>query len=245
MIATLVDVFAADSVLLVFVVMAAAAALGSIRLKGVALGPAAALFVGLGVGAIDESLSGAAGLAQLRELGLALFAYTLGLASGPAFFGGLRRGGLGAAALTVTLIGGLAGACAVAAARARPPCCRPRWPVRREHHQHAGAPGRDRGGCRWRPGRGVLAHLSVRSAGDAADVDPAARPETAAACTADATTCAAARRTDRQLDRARLASTVCPTFAELGDRYPRRPLQPDRTRRRGRRGQREAAPRCR
>ena len=37
MIATLVDVFADDSVLLVFVVMAVAAALGAIRLKGVAL----------------------------------------------------------------------------------------------------------------------------------------------------------------------------------------------------------------
>ena len=115
MIATLVDVFAGDSVLLVFVVMAAAATLGAVRFKGIALGPAAALFVGLGIGAIDKSLSGAAGLIQLRELGLALFAYTLGLASGPAFFGGLRRGGLRAAALTVGLIGGLAGACAVAA----------------------------------------------------------------------------------------------------------------------------------
>lgn len=115
MIATLVDVFADDSVLLVFVVMAVAAALGAIRLRGVALGPAAALFAGLGVGAIDQSLSGAAGLAQLRELGLVLFAYTLGLAAGPAFFAQLRRGGAQAAVLTVILIGGLAGACAVAA----------------------------------------------------------------------------------------------------------------------------------
>jgi putative transport protein len=115
MIATLVDVFADDSVLLVFVVIAVAAALGAVRLKGVALGPAAALFAGLGVGAIDDSLSGAAGLAQLRELGLVLFAYTLGLAAGPAFVAQLRRGGAHAAVLTVVLISGLAGACAVAA----------------------------------------------------------------------------------------------------------------------------------
>jgi putative transport protein len=112
---TLIDVFANDSVLLVFMVMAVAAALGAVRLRGVALGPAAALFAGLGVGAIDESLSGADGLGRLRELGLVLFAYTLGLASGPAFFAGLRRGGVRAAALTVSLIGGLAGACALAA----------------------------------------------------------------------------------------------------------------------------------
>jgi putative transport protein len=112
--ATLTEVFANDSVLLVFAVMAVAAALGSIRLRGVALGPAAALFAGLAVGAIDESLSGAQGLAVLRELGLVLFAYTLGLASGPAFFAGLRRGGAKAAALTVSLIAVLAAACSLA-----------------------------------------------------------------------------------------------------------------------------------
>ena len=114
MIATLTEVFANDSVLLVFAVMAVAAALGSIRLRGVALGPAAALFAGLGVGAIDESLSGGEGLAVLRELGLVLFTYTLGIAAGPAFFAGLRRGGAAAAAVTVALIGGLAAVCALA-----------------------------------------------------------------------------------------------------------------------------------
>ena len=111
----LVDFFAKDSVLLVFIVMAVAAAFGAIRLHSVALGPAAALFAGLGVGAIDESFSGTTGLGVLRELGLVLFTYTLGLASGPAFFAGLRRGGGKAAAVTVGLIGALAAACAVAA----------------------------------------------------------------------------------------------------------------------------------
>lgn len=111
----LVDFFAKDSVLLVFIVMAVAAAVGSIRLKSVALGPAAALFAGLGVGAIDESFSGAAGLGVLRQLGLVLFTYTLGLAAGPAFFAGLRRGGARAAMVTVALIGVLAGICAIAA----------------------------------------------------------------------------------------------------------------------------------
>ena len=112
----MVDVFAADSVLLVFAVIGVAAAVGAVRIKGMSLGPAAALFVGLAVGAIDESLSSASGLGLLKELGLVLFTYTVGLASGPAFFGSLRRGGAQAAALTVALIGGLAGLCALAAA---------------------------------------------------------------------------------------------------------------------------------
>ncbi|HEY7626138.1 MAG TPA: TrkA C-terminal domain-containing protein [Ilumatobacteraceae bacterium] len=111
----LVDFFAKDSVLLVFVVMAVAAAVGAVRLKSVALGPAAALFAGLGIGAIDEKFSAASGLGVLRQLGLVLFAYTLGLAAGPAFIAGLRRGGGRAAALTAALIGVLAAGCAVAA----------------------------------------------------------------------------------------------------------------------------------
>ena len=115
MLSSMTDVFAKDSVLLVFVVMAVAAAIGAIKLKSAALGPAAALFAGLGVGAIDDRLSSAGGLNVLRELGLVLFTYTLGLAAGPAFFSGLRRGGAQAAGVTVALIGGLAAACALAA----------------------------------------------------------------------------------------------------------------------------------
>ena len=111
----LVEVLADDSVLLVFTVMSVAAAVGAIRLKGIALGPAAALFAGLAVGAIDKTLSGASGLSILRELGLVLFTYTLGLAAGPVFFAGLRRGGLRAAALTIALVGILAAVCALAA----------------------------------------------------------------------------------------------------------------------------------
>ena len=69
------------AILLVFVVVALGAGLGAVRVKGIALGPAAALFVGLAVGAIDDSLSAADGLGFLRSLGLVLFTYTVGLAS--------------------------------------------------------------------------------------------------------------------------------------------------------------------
>ena len=59
------------------------------------VGPAAALFVGLAFGAVDDALTGAVELAVLREVGLVLFTYTVGIASGPTFFSALRRGGVG------------------------------------------------------------------------------------------------------------------------------------------------------
>jgi putative transport protein len=111
----IVDVVADDAILLVFVTLGLGAGLGSVRVKGVALGPAAALFVGLAIGAFDESLSGAEGLDVLRELGLVLFTYTVGLASGPTFLSGLRRGGVNAVAVTTALVAALAGMCALVA----------------------------------------------------------------------------------------------------------------------------------
>src|SRR5262245_2790800 len=112
----MVDFLADDTVLLVFIVVGVGAGLGAIRVKGIALGPAAALFVGLGVGAADEALSSSNGLNLLRQLGLVLFTYTVGLASGPTFFAGLRRGGAWALALTAALVAALAGICALAGA---------------------------------------------------------------------------------------------------------------------------------
>ena len=111
----MIDVLADDSILLVFLVIALGAGIGAVRIKGVSLGPAAALFAGLAVGAVDESLSEADGLGLLRELGLVLFTYTIGLASGPTFFAGLRRGGAQAIVATCALVAALAGLCALAA----------------------------------------------------------------------------------------------------------------------------------
>ncbi len=83
--------------------------------RGVSLGPAAALFVGLAVGAIDDAVGAADGLGLLRQLGLVLFTYTVGLASGPTFVAGLRRGGALAVAVTTALVASLAGLCALVA----------------------------------------------------------------------------------------------------------------------------------
>ncbi len=74
-----------------------------------------ALFVGLAIGAVDDSFGSTQGLTVLRELGLVLFTYTIGLASGPTFFSGMRRGGVVACTMTVGLILGLAGLCSAVA----------------------------------------------------------------------------------------------------------------------------------
>lgn len=111
----MVDFFADDSILLVFAVVAIGAGAGAIRIRGIALGPAAALFAGLAIGAVDESLSGSDGLSTLRAFGLVLFTYTVGLASGPTFVAGFRRGGVPAIGVTAGLVAVLAGLCALAA----------------------------------------------------------------------------------------------------------------------------------
>lgn len=98
----MIDVLVDHPLLLVFTVLAAGALLGAVRVRGVSLGPAGALFAGLALSAIDERLA----IPELvGSLGLALFTYTIGLASGPAFFASLRSqvGTLGGVALALAL----------------------------------------------------------------------------------------------------------------------------------------------
>ncbi len=81
-----------NPLLLLFLVTALGYPLGRIRVAGTSLGVASVLFAGLAIGAVDPAL-------KLPEivylLGLVLFIYTVGLASGPSFFASLRRKGLG------------------------------------------------------------------------------------------------------------------------------------------------------
>jgi len=103
-ISALVAILARNPLLLLFLVAAVGYPLGRIRLRGSELGVAAVLFVGLGAGALDASLV----LPDIvYMLGLAIFVYSVGLASGRAFVASLRRDGLrdslvavGAAALS-------------------------------------------------------------------------------------------------------------------------------------------------
>lgn len=78
--------------MLLFLVAAIGFAVSRLRVAGFLFGVAAVLFVGLAFGATSPEL-------RLPEvvylLGLVLFVYTVGLASGPAFFRSLRRRGCG------------------------------------------------------------------------------------------------------------------------------------------------------
>lgn len=87
----MIDLLANNPLLLLFLVAAIGYAIGLIRIKGVSLGIAAVLFVGLAFGALDPDLR----IPDIIfQLGLVIFVYTIGLSSGPAFFRSFRRGGL-------------------------------------------------------------------------------------------------------------------------------------------------------
>ncbi len=84
---------AARTVLLLGVAGAAGSALGKIRIGGVSLGVAGVLFAGLFLGYLKLTVD-AHVLEFVREFGLVIFVYTLGLQIGPGFFGSLRSRGL-------------------------------------------------------------------------------------------------------------------------------------------------------
>jgi putative transport protein len=88
---TMIELLAEHPILLLFVVAGLGYALGQIRVKGVRLGVAAVLFVGLGIGALDPRLT----LPPIIfELGLVIFVYSIGISSGAGFFASLRGQGL-------------------------------------------------------------------------------------------------------------------------------------------------------
>lgn len=75
----------------------------SIRVRGIGIGVAGVLFAGIVIGhfglSIDDSI-----LAFVREFGLILFVFTIGLQLGPSFFASLRRDGLQLNLLAVALV---------------------------------------------------------------------------------------------------------------------------------------------
>jgi len=100
----------AHAVLVLAIVAALGLALGTVRVRGVGLGVAGVLFAGIGLGhfgfAIEHTVQD-----FVRESGLVLFVYTIGMQVGPSFFNSLRRHGLalnGMAAAIVFLGAGLA-----------------------------------------------------------------------------------------------------------------------------------------
>ncbi len=87
----MIDLLASQPLLLLFLVAALGFPLGRIPLAGSRLGVSAVLFSGLALGALDPRLK----LPDIIYLlGLVLFIYPVGLASGPSFFAAFRRKGL-------------------------------------------------------------------------------------------------------------------------------------------------------
>lgn len=87
---TFIELLASNPLLLLFIVVALGYPLGRIKIRGFSLGLAAVLFVGIAVSALDPRLSLPS---AVYYLGLILFVYTIGLASGPSFVASFRRQG--------------------------------------------------------------------------------------------------------------------------------------------------------
>lgn len=90
-------------ILLLAVLLLLGAAVGSVRIAGVSIGPAAVLFGAIAVSAVAAGSGVRLELPHvIGTLGLVLFTYTVGITSGPSFFSSLRRGW--PVMLTVTLV---------------------------------------------------------------------------------------------------------------------------------------------
>ena len=97
---------AINELLLLFVIIAFGSMIGRIKVKGFSLGPAAVLFVALGLSALDPRLEIPI---IVGHLGLAMFAYLIGLASGPMFFSAAKSN----ARIIFVVVGALLAAAAV------------------------------------------------------------------------------------------------------------------------------------
>lgn len=99
-----------DSVVQIMIVVglvaAAGIAVGSLKVRGIGLGVAGVLFSGLAFGHFGITINPAVG-EFIREFGLILFVYTIGIQVGPGFLGSLKRNGapLNALAAGVVLMG--------------------------------------------------------------------------------------------------------------------------------------------
>lgn len=93
----------ARTIVLLGLAGAAGTALGKIRVRGIGLGVAGVLFVGLLLGHFGLTVEHNV-LEFVREFGLILFVYTLGLQIGPGFFGALRARGLALNAFAAAIV---------------------------------------------------------------------------------------------------------------------------------------------
>ncbi|WP_290726203.1 putative transporter [Fibrobacter sp. UBA2449] len=103
----LIDLFTKPSVGQQVVVIAFTAAIGlmvgKIKVKGISLGGAGALFVGILLGHLGLRVEGNV-LHFIQEFGLILFVYTIGMQVGPGFMDSIRRHGLVLNVLSVGIV---------------------------------------------------------------------------------------------------------------------------------------------
>ena len=93
----------AHSVMILALVIALGIMLGKVKVAGVSLGVTGILFVGIAFSYfgmnIDEHL-----MHFLKEFGLILFVYSIGLQVGPGFFSSFRKGGITLNKLAVLVV---------------------------------------------------------------------------------------------------------------------------------------------
>jgi putative transport protein len=91
-----------SALLRLFLIISLGYVVGKIRIFGVSLNVAAILFVGLGFGMWDAE--GFRLPEEIPILGLIFFVYSIGIQSGPAFFGLFRKRGLADSLLVITVL---------------------------------------------------------------------------------------------------------------------------------------------
>ena len=103
----LIDLFTKPSVAQQVIAIALTASIGlmvgKIKVKGISLGGAGALFVGIGLGHIGLRVDGNV-LHFIQEFGLILFVYTIGMQVGPGFMDSIRRHGLVLNVLSTSIV---------------------------------------------------------------------------------------------------------------------------------------------
>ncbi len=106
----MIEYLRGSELFLLFTVIATGLALGKISYRGFKLGVAGVLFTGLGLSwALSTPQSGLTLAPLVRDLGLVLFVYMVGLQSGPGFFTAWQRDGkrMNALVLTAMVVGSI------------------------------------------------------------------------------------------------------------------------------------------
>jgi putative transport protein len=93
----------ADAIGVIVLVCMAGMALGSVKVRGAGLGSAGVLFAGIVTGHFGKPVD-AGTLDFVKEFGLILFVFTIGLQLGPGFFAALRQQGLRMNALAAAIV---------------------------------------------------------------------------------------------------------------------------------------------